>query len=90
MLDFNIFVFGDHEESNTDCEGRVAVGGSCNYENYSIGTKLVMSYTRNDLIVNKGVYITNATNKSGNTAVADSSLVKKYGMTHENKTILGY
>lgn len=35
--DYNVFVFGDMTLSNTDAEGRVAVGGNATLSNYGIG-----------------------------------------------------
>lgn len=35
--EFNIFVLNDHMQSNTNCEGRVAVRNNATYLNYSIG-----------------------------------------------------
>jgi len=41
--DFNVFVFGNNTQSNSDTEGRVAVGGDANFtlhgSGWSIGTK---------------------------------------------------
>lgn len=35
--DYNVFVFGDMNLSNTDAEGRVAVGGNATLSNYGVG-----------------------------------------------------
>ena len=34
---YNVFVFGNMNMSNTDAEGRVAVGGNAVLSNYGIG-----------------------------------------------------
>lgn len=34
---YNVFLFGDINLSNTDAEGRVAVGGNATLSNYGIG-----------------------------------------------------
>ena len=34
---YNVFLFGDINLSNTDAEGRVAVGGNATLSNYCIG-----------------------------------------------------
>lgn len=34
---YNVFVFGNMNLSNTDAEGRVAVGGTATLSNYGIG-----------------------------------------------------
>ena len=35
--DYNVFVFGNLSLSNTDAEGRVAVGGNATLSNYGVG-----------------------------------------------------
>ena len=35
--DYNVFVFGNMSMSNTDAEGRVAVGGNVTLSNYGVG-----------------------------------------------------
>ncbi len=35
--DYNVYVLGAHTASNSDIEGRVAVGGAASYTNYAIG-----------------------------------------------------
>ncbi len=37
--DYNVFVFGDLNLSNTDAEGRVAVGGNATLSNYGVGAE---------------------------------------------------
>lgn len=50
--DFNVFVFGDVQQTHTDVEGRMAVGGNAFLTGYGVGDKLTNSHgTRNDLIV---------------------------------------
>ncbi|HEY9650264.1 MAG TPA: choice-of-anchor A family protein [Coleofasciculaceae cyanobacterium] len=50
--DFNVFVLGDVLQSNTDVEGRMAVGGNAVLTGYGVGDKLTNSQgTRDDLIV---------------------------------------
>jgi choice-of-anchor A domain-containing protein len=36
--DFNVFVFGDDTQSNTDSEGRIAVGGNANFGGYTVAS----------------------------------------------------
>lgn len=83
--DFNLFIFGDHTQSNVDAEGRVAVGGTATYANYGIGDRLPVSTTRADLIIQGNVNITNGTNFAGNTVVYPSSTVFTYTMTNNNR-----
>lgn len=49
--DFNYFVFGDVTLSNTDAEGRVAIGGNGNFSNYGIGDKLPQGSSGYSLVV---------------------------------------
>ncbi|WP_010245953.1 choice-of-anchor A family protein, partial [Acetivibrio cellulolyticus] len=81
---FNLFILGDHTQSNVDSEGRVAVGGNATYSNYAVGSKLERSTTRADLIVGGDVNITSAQNLNGNTIISPTSNIIKYDMTHPN------
>ena len=38
--DYNVFVFGNMSLSNTDAEGRVAVGGNATLSNYGVGASI--------------------------------------------------
>ena len=38
---YNVFVLGDMNLSNTDAEGRVAVGGNATLSNYGIGSGII-------------------------------------------------
>lgn len=39
--DYNVFVFGNLSLSNTDAEGRVAVGGNATLSNYGVGAGII-------------------------------------------------
>ncbi len=82
--DFNVFTFGDYSESNTDTEGRMAIGGSATLSNYSIGAKLTSSTSRADLIVGGNINTTNGTNANGNTVISSSGKVINYTLTNNN------
>ncbi|HEX3030567.1 MAG TPA: choice-of-anchor A family protein, partial [Clostridia bacterium] len=82
--DFNLFLFGDHVQSNVDSEGRVAVGGNATYSNYGVGSHLTPSTTRADLIIGGDVDITSGSNHNGNTVISTTSKVIKYTMTNAN------
>ena len=69
--EFNIFVLNDHMQSNTDCEGRVAVRNNATYSNYGIGNTLETSTTRADLIVGGAMNILSGTNFSGNSVISN-------------------
>jgi choice-of-anchor A domain-containing protein len=81
---FTVFVFGNHTQSNTDSQGRVAVGGNVIYSNYSVGSKLPVSTTRADLIVNGNMNITGGVNFSGNSIISNAANIEKYTMTNNN------
>ncbi|MUT66475.1 choice-of-anchor A family protein [Paenibacillus sp. NEAU-GSW1] len=83
--DFNIFVFGDHTQSNVDSEGRVAVGGNATYTDYGVGSSLTpISTDTADLIVQGNVNINRGINFAGNTVVYPTSQVIAYTMTNNN------
>lgn len=51
--DYNYFVFGNVNMSNSDVEGRAAIGGSATFQNYGVGNKL-NSATAGDSLVTGG------------------------------------
>jgi choice-of-anchor A domain-containing protein len=54
--DFNVFIFGDVTQNNTDAEGKVAIGGNANLTNYFAGMNLPNADTpSNALIVGKSL-----------------------------------
>lgn len=48
--DYNVFILGTDNESNTDSEGRVAVGGDANLSSYHVAGNLPTN-TTNALVV---------------------------------------
>lgn len=58
--DYNLFILGDATNSNTDAEGRVAVGGNATFTNYSVGSSFG-SPTTNALVVGQSVSFQNGT-----------------------------
>jgi len=64
---FNVFVFGDLNQSNTDATGRVAAGGNATLTNFGVGLQLPNSNgTRDDLIVGGNLNYTNGNVYAGN------------------------
>lgn len=64
---FNSFVLGDMNASNSDVEGRLAVGGNLSLNNYAIGMELNNSNgSRDDLIVGGTLNFTNGRVYNGN------------------------
>lgn len=49
--DYNMFLFGNHNQSNTDVEGRVAVGGNAQYGGLTIGSKIAPGGSIPSLVV---------------------------------------
>lgn len=73
--DFNVFVFGNHTQSGTDTEGRVAVGGNANYDNGSAGMTIASKRggsTTDNLIVG-GNYTNRYNSVNGNTVVSGNT-----------------
>jgi len=58
--DYNVFILGDDNQSNTDARGRVAVGGTANFSSYSVAVDLPTN-TPNALVVGGDVNFTNGT-----------------------------
>lgn len=82
--DYNVFVLGNHMQSFSASEGRVAVGGNAIYNSYNIGSVLTMSSTREDLIIGGSVDIIGGTNYNGNSVVSTTSTILEYSMTNSN------
>lgn len=70
---FNLFVLEDLMMSNTDTEGRMAVGGDIDISKFGIGDKVSSSSSRFDLIAGSNVKISETENKSGNTLIDNTS-----------------
>ena len=88
---YNVFVFGGMSLSNTDAEGRVAVGGNATLSNYGIGagiTPLPPSGTDPSFVVNGSVNVSGGSNASGNTIIDPSSTVIQYTMGNPNGSLL--
>lgn len=85
--DYNVFVFGNMALSNTDAEGRVAVGGNATLSNYGIGAGIVpLPPANTDLsfVVDGNVNVTGGSNASGNTVVNPGSTITNYSMGNPN------
>ncbi|WP_298836386.1 choice-of-anchor A family protein [Clostridium sp.] len=84
---YNVFVFQDMNMSNTDAEGRVAVGGNATLVNYGIGSgisPLPPPGTDNSFVIGGNVNVTNGSNASGNTVRNPSGTVINYTMGNPN------
>lgn len=65
--EYNLFILGDLDQSNTDSQGRVAVGGNANLNNFSIGLEMDPSEgQRDDFIVGGNLSFADGTVVSGN------------------------
>lgn len=53
---YNLFTLGNVTQSDSDIEGRVAVGGNLVIKNMSIGDRLSTSYGIDDTLVVGGIY----------------------------------
>ena len=86
---YNVFVFQDMNMSNTDAEGRVAVGGNATLVNYGIGSgisPLPPPGTDNSFVIGGNVNVTNGSNASGNTVRNPSGTVINY--TIDRKSVV--
>lgn len=85
--DYNVFVFGNMTLSNTDAEGRVAVGGNATLSNYGVGagiTPLPPASTDASFVIDGNVNVTGGSNASGNTVINPGSTVINYTMGNPN------
>ena len=85
--DYNVFVFGDMNLSNTDAEGRVAVGGNATLSNYGIGSGIIPlppANTDPSFVIDGNVNVTAGSNASGNTVVNPGSTIINYTMGNPN------
>ena len=88
---YNVFLFGDINLSNTDAEGRVAVGGNATLSNYGIGagiSPLPPANTDPSFVVNGNVNVSAGSNASGNTVINPASTVIGYTMGNPNGSLI--
>ena len=89
--DYNVFVLGDMSLSNTDAEGRVAVGGNATLSNYGVGaniTPLPPANTDPSFVIGGNVNVTAGSNASGNTVVDPGSTIINYTMGNPNGLLI--
>ena len=85
--DYNVFVFGNLSLSNTDAEGRVAVGGNATLSNYGIGAGIIPLPPVNtdpSFVVDGDINVTAGSNACGNTVINPDSNVINYTMGNPN------
>ena len=88
---YNVFVFKNMNLSNTDAEGRVAVGGNAVLRNYGVGaniTPLPPAGTDPSFVVRGNVDVLAGSNASGNTVISPSSSVINYTMGNPNGSLI--
>ena len=73
--DYNAFVFGSFTAQNSDIQGRLAVGGSASFSNYSVGSGLGndASGLQNSLVVGGGLSYYQGEIQNGDTVVGGSA-----------------
>lgn len=89
--EYNVFVFGNMTLSNTDAEGRVAVGGAATLSNYGVGagiTPLPPANTDPSFVVGGAVNVSAGSNASGNTVISPTSTVINYTMGNPNGALI--
>ena len=78
---FTIFTIESYQANNTDCTGRIAVGGPATYNNFGVGSSLPNSNgTRDDLIVAGTLSWNNGQSFNGNVQVIGSANMNNVGM----------
>ena len=88
---YNVFVFKNMSLSNSDAEGRVAVGGNAVLRNYGVGaniTPLPPAGTDPSFVVRGNVDVLAGSNASGNTVISPSSSVINYTMGNPNGSLI--
>src|SRR5713226_5270016 len=70
---FSVFVLGNDQQTSTDAEGRVAVGGNATFANYSVGASLPTDFSRYDLIVGSNLTFTNGSVSQGRAYVGGTA-----------------
>jgi choice-of-anchor A domain-containing protein len=78
---FTIFTIESYQANNTDCTGRVAVGGPATYNNFGVGSALSNSDgSRDDLIVAGTLSWNNGQSFNGNVQVDGSANMNNVGL----------
>jgi len=78
---FNGFIFKNYTASNSDVEGRLAVGHNATLQNYSVGASLSNSHgTRDDLVVENNLTYTYGQVFNGNIAYGNSASLTGVGV----------
>lgn len=88
---YNVFVFKNMILSNTDAEGRVAVGGNAILRNYGVGASispLPPANTDPSFVVNGDIDVLAGSNASGNTVISPTSAVINYTMGNPNGSLI--
>ena len=88
---YNVFVFGNLSLSNTDAEGRLAVGGAALLSNYGVGagiSPLPPFGTDPSFVVGGSLNVTGGSNASGNTVLAPGGTVIQYTMGNPNGALV--
>lgn len=88
---YNVFVFKNMNLSNTDAEGRVAVGGNAILRNYGVGASispLPPANTDPSFVVNGDIDVLAGSNASGNTVISPTSSVINYTMGNPNGSLI--
>jgi choice-of-anchor A domain-containing protein len=85
--DFNLFVLGNATLSNTDVQGRVAVGGDAAFSNFGIGSNLTADATRLDLIVGGTLNYQNGQIFSGSGVYGVAGTISGVGLPTAGSTL---
>lgn len=89
--EYNVFVFDNMNLSNTDAEGRVAVGGNATLSNYGVGAGIIPlppAGTDPSFVVDGDINVSAGSNASGNTIINPTSNVISYTMGNPNGSFI--
>lgn len=89
--EYNVFVFDNITLSNTDAEGRVAVGGTATLSNYGVGagiSPLPPADTDPSFVIGGALNVSGGSNASGNTVISPTSTVINYTMGNPNGSLI--
>ena len=88
---YNVFVFDNMALSNTDAEGRVAVGSTATLSNYGIASSispLPPANTDPSFVVGGNLNVSADSNASGNTVIGPDSVIVNYTMGNPNGALV--
>lgn len=84
--DYNVFIFNNFTETNSEVNGAVAAGGAVNFTSSSIGVTLPGGYSADSLVVGGNLTYTNGQVFNGNVRVVGSHSTSGFNVLHGTLT----